>query len=429
MMLELSALRLRRELLPGPAGHRPDRREAAGLDLPRPVDDAAHLSGLDPARHPQGGARRQPLRRLDQRADLVGYAIPSFLFAVLLIVLFAGGSYFSGSRCAGWCRRIWAQLSWSHRILDYFWHMVAAAHGAGRGRFATLTMLTKNSFLEEIGKQYVLTARAKGLDERRVLYGHVFRNAMLIVIAGFPAAFIGVLFTGSLLIEIIFSLDGLGLLGYEAVINRDYPMVFGTLYIFTLVGLLLKMISDLDLHPGRSADRLRGAGRSGGEPQPTADGLRLGRPLAPLGARRLANFKANGAATSRCAMFLVLFVLSPDRRADRQRPAAAGPLRGQRSTSRCSCDLPRDDVRRLLRHRGRLPRSRGRRADPGQGLDRLAADPLSATTRSTTTCRPAPSPPSCSNWLGTDDQARDLAGAADLRLSHLGPVRPGADHR
>src|SRR6185295_649327 len=136
----------------------------------------------------------------------------------------------------------WSQLNWWHRILDYFWHLALPLTSLVVGSFASLTLLTKNSFLEEIGKQYVLTARAKGLDERRVLYGHVFRNAMLIVIAGFPAAFIGVLFTGSLLTEIIFSLDGLGLLGYEAAIQRDYPIVFSTLYVYTLVGLLLKII-------------------------------------------------------------------------------------------------------------------------------------------------------------------------------------------
>ena len=176
----------------------------------------------------------------------IGNAVPSFLFAVLLIVLFAGGSYLQCvPACAAWSRRIWSQLPWSRRILDYFWHMVAAARRAGGRPLRHAHAADQEPFLEEINKQYVLTARAKGLDERRVLYGHVFRNAMLIVIAGFPAAFVGVLFTGSLLIEMIFSLDGLGLLGFEAAINRDYPIVFGTLYIFTLFGLLLKIISDL----------------------------------------------------------------------------------------------------------------------------------------------------------------------------------------
>ncbi len=178
-------------------------------------------------------------------AIVVGYAIPSFLFALLLIVLFAGGSYWQIFPLRGLVSDNWAELSWPERILDYLWHMVLPISAMVVGSFATLTMLTKNSFLEEINKQYVITARAKGLSPRRVLYGHVFRNAMLIVIAGFPAAFVGMLFTGALLIEIIFSLDGLGLLGYEAALNRDYPLMFGTLYIFTLLGLVMKIVSDL----------------------------------------------------------------------------------------------------------------------------------------------------------------------------------------
>jgi microcin C transport system permease protein len=176
---------------------------------------------------------------------IVGNAVPSFLFAVLLVVLFAGGSFLDWFPLRGLVSENWGQLSWPMKIVDYFWHITLPVLAMVIGGFAGLTMLTKNSFLEEINKQYVMTARAKGLAERRVLYGHVFRNAMLIVIAGFPAAFIGVLFTGALLIEIIFSLDGLGLLGYEAVINRDYPVVFGTLFIFTLIGLLLNLIGDL----------------------------------------------------------------------------------------------------------------------------------------------------------------------------------------
>ena len=175
----------------------------------------------------------------------VGNAVPSFLFAVLLIVLFAGGSYVQWFPLRGLVSSDWSQLAWWQKILDYFWHLTLPLVSLVVGTFASLTLLTKNSFLEEIRKQYVLTARAKGLEERRVLYGHVFRNAMLIVIAGFPAVFIGVLFTGSLLTEIIFSLDGLGLLGYEAVIQRDYPTVFGTLYIYTLFALVLKIVSDL----------------------------------------------------------------------------------------------------------------------------------------------------------------------------------------
>jgi microcin C transport system permease protein len=176
---------------------------------------------------------------------IFGYAVPSFLFAVPLIVLFAGGSYWSVFPLRGLVSDNWAALSWPDRILDYFWHIALPITALVIGGFATLTMLTKNSFLDEVNKQYVLTARAKGLTERRVLYGHVFRNAMLLVVAGFPAAFIGILFTGSLLIEVIFSLDGLGLLGFEAAINRDYPIMFGTLYVFTLIGLVLKLISDL----------------------------------------------------------------------------------------------------------------------------------------------------------------------------------------
>jgi microcin C transport system permease protein len=176
---------------------------------------------------------------------IIGYAVPSFLFAVLLIVLFAGGSYFSFFPFSGLVSLNWAALDWPHRILDYFWHITLPIAALVIGGFASLTMLTKNCFLDEVNKQYVLTARAKGLSERRVLYGHVFRNAMLLVVAGFPAALIGILFTGALLIEYIFTLDGLGLLGFQAAINRDYPIMFGTLYVFTLIGLVLRLISDL----------------------------------------------------------------------------------------------------------------------------------------------------------------------------------------
>lgn len=176
---------------------------------------------------------------------IVGYAIPGFLFAVLLIVLFAGGSFLDFFPLRGLTSDNWAELSWPFRILDYFWHLVLPVAAMVIGGFAGLTMLTKNSFLDEINKQYVLTARSKGLGEGRVLYGHVFRNAMLIVVAGFPSAFIGILFTSALLIEVIFSLDGLGLLGFEAAINRDYPVMFGTLYIFTLLGLLLNLVGDV----------------------------------------------------------------------------------------------------------------------------------------------------------------------------------------
>ena len=176
---------------------------------------------------------------------ILGNAIPTFLFAILLIILFAGGSYFSWFPLRGLVSDNISTLPWWQQILDYFWHLVLPITAILIGSFASLTMLTKNSFLDEINKQYVITARAKGIAERRVLYGHVFRNAMLIIIAGFPAAFIGMFFTGSLLIEIIFSLDGLGLLGFESTIQRDYPVMFGTLFIFTLLGLIVGIISDI----------------------------------------------------------------------------------------------------------------------------------------------------------------------------------------
>ena len=176
---------------------------------------------------------------------IIGYAIPGFLFAIFLIVIFAGGSYLDIFPLRGLVSDNWEELSFFKKIIDYFWHLALPILAMVIGGFASLTMLTKNSFLDEINKQYVLTARAKGVSEQKVLYGHVFRNAMLIVISGFPAAFINILFTSSLLIEVIFSLDGLGLLGFEAALGRDYPVVFGSLYIFTLIGLLLRLISDL----------------------------------------------------------------------------------------------------------------------------------------------------------------------------------------
>ena len=175
----------------------------------------------------------------------VGYAIPGFILAILLIVLFAGGNYFDLFPLRGLTSENWHELGWFGKITDYLWHLALPLLALTVGGFATLTMLTKNSFLEEISKQFVLTARAKGLTERRVLYGHVFRNAMLIVIAGFPAAFVGILFTGSLLIEVIFSLDGMGLLSYEAVIKRDYPILLGTVFVFSLVGLVMHLVGDL----------------------------------------------------------------------------------------------------------------------------------------------------------------------------------------
>ena len=178
-------------------------------------------------------------------AVFTGYAIPSFMFAILLIIVFAGGRYFDLFPLRGLVSDGWQDMSWWRVTLDYLWHMVLPVAVMVISGFAGLTMLTKNSFLDEINKQYVLTARAKGLEEKQVLYGHIFRNAMLIVIAGFPSAFLAIFFTGSLLIEVIFSLDGLGLLGYESVINRDYPVVLGTLYIFALFGLVTTLIRDV----------------------------------------------------------------------------------------------------------------------------------------------------------------------------------------
>lgn len=176
---------------------------------------------------------------------IIGYAIPSFLFAILLIVLFAGGSFWQIFPLRGLTSDNWAELSLIGKAKDYLWHIALPVLAMALGAFATSTLLTKNSFLDEIRKQYVLTARMKGLSERRVLYGHVFRNAMLIVIAGFPGAFVHALFAGSLLIETIFSLDGLGLLSFEAIVNRDYPVVFANLFIFSLIGLVVHLITDL----------------------------------------------------------------------------------------------------------------------------------------------------------------------------------------
>ncbi len=178
-------------------------------------------------------------------AIIVGYAIPGFLFAILLLVLFAGGSYWRIFPLRGLTSDDWETLSLVGKVLDYFWHIALPVFASSISGFATLTLLTKNSFLDEIKKQYVMTARAKGLIERRVLYGHVFRNAMLIVISGFPALFIGVFFGGSVIIETLFSLDGLGRLGYEAALARDYPVVFGTLFAFSLIGLLISIVTDL----------------------------------------------------------------------------------------------------------------------------------------------------------------------------------------
>jgi microcin C transport system permease protein len=178
-------------------------------------------------------------------AIIVAYAIPGFLFAILLLVVFAGGRYFQVFPLRGLTSDGWEDMTLIQQILDYFWHITLPVLASTISAFATLTLLTKNSFLDEIKKQYVMTARAKGLRENRVLYGHVFRNAMLIVIAGFPAVFVGVFFGGSLIIETIFSLDGLGRLAFEAAVSRDYPVIFGTLFVFGLIGLVVNILSDL----------------------------------------------------------------------------------------------------------------------------------------------------------------------------------------
>jgi microcin C transport system permease protein len=178
-------------------------------------------------------------------AIIIGYAMPAFLFAMLLVVVFAGGTSLNWFPVRGLVSENFDQMTTLGKVADYFWHLVLPVSSLVIGGFATLTILTKNSFLNEVTRQYVVTARAKGLSERRVLYGHVFRNAMLLVVAGIPQAFISVFFAGSLLIEVIFSLDGLGRMSYEAAVSRDYPVVFGSLFIFTLFGLLIKLVGDI----------------------------------------------------------------------------------------------------------------------------------------------------------------------------------------
>jgi len=180
-------------------------------------------------------------------AITIGYAIPGFLFAILLIILFAGGSFLKIFPLRGLISEDWQTLSFTGKIIDYLWHIVLPVIAMTISGFASLTIFTKNCFLSEINKQYVITARAKGLTEKKILYGHIFRNAMLIIIAGFPSAFVSMLFTGSVLIEVIFSLNGLGLLGFEAALNRDYAVMFATLYIFSLIGLFLKLLSDITM--------------------------------------------------------------------------------------------------------------------------------------------------------------------------------------
>ena len=176
---------------------------------------------------------------------VIGYAIPNFLFAVLLIILFAGGTYLDWFPLRGLVSEDWENLGWLGKITDYFWHITLPVCAMVISGFASLTLLTKNAVLEEIHKQYVLTARAKGQNQKGVLYRHVFKNALLVIVAGFPSTIMHIFFTGSLLIEVIFSLDGLGLLAFESAVNRDYPVIFGSLFLFTIIGLILHLIGDL----------------------------------------------------------------------------------------------------------------------------------------------------------------------------------------
>jgi microcin C transport system permease protein len=209
------------------------------------VGNADYLSGVYSAWDPQSGLQRQPVRYLEQHIYYHWLRHPGVPVRRLLIVFFAGGSYFDIFPLRGLVSADFSTLPWYKKITDYFWHITLPVLATVIGGFAALTMLTKNAFMDEIRKQYVVTARAKGVGEKQIMWKHVFRNAMLLVIAGFPATFISMFFTGSLLIEVMFSLNGLGLLGYEATVSRDYPVMFGTLYIFTLIGLLLNIISDI----------------------------------------------------------------------------------------------------------------------------------------------------------------------------------------
>ena len=295
-------------------------------------------------------------------AIIVGYAIPAFLFAILLIVVFAGGSYFDWFPLRGLTSNNFDELSWGGKILDYFWHLALPITALVIGNFATMTLLTKNSFLDEINKQYVVTAKAKGLTNHRVLYGHVFRNAMLLVIAGFPSAFIGIFFTGSLLVEVIFSLDGLGLMSFEAAINRDYPVVFGTLFIFTLLGLVVKLIGDLTytlVDPRIDFARPDHLDQSVPPQSPPVRAVQ-------------------GKQTR-----LVVAVAVPDpvrpepgRRADRQRQTAGGALR-RRLVFPGAQTLPGNHLRRRVPPGGQLQEPVYPGAAQGQGrVDAVGADPV-----------------------------------------------------
>jgi microcin C transport system permease protein len=289
-------------------------------------------------------------------------AIPGFLFAILLVVLFAGGSYFQWFPLRGLVSDDWHRLGLGAKVADYLWHMVLPITSMVVGGLAGLTFLTKNSFIDEIGKQYVLTARAKGLVESRVLYGHVFRNAMLIVIAGFPSAFVAVLFTGSLLTEVIFSLDGLGLLGFEAAINRDYPVIFGTLYFFGLIGLVMNIVGDFvyTIVDPRIDFATRGACAARDE---------TGQPTTPCTVPRQPAWHDLARRVRRAVLPVAV------RRAAGQRPADPGALRRAFLHAGVS-RLSGDHLRRRPADQCRLHRPRGPEDDRGEGLDAVGADPL-----------------------------------------------------
>ena len=324
-------------------------------------------------------------------AVLVGYAVPGFLFAILLIVVFAGGSFFDWFPLRGLTSDGSSAWPWPRRVGDYAWHMVLPTIALVAGGFASLTILTKNCFLDEINKQYVLTARAKGAGEQRVLYGHVFRNAMLLIVAGFPAAFIGILFSSALLVEIVFSLDGLGLLGYDSAIRRDYPVMFGTLYMFTLIGLLLHDRWRSDVHAGRSPDRFRTA-----------------RLMSPLNQRRFAIFRSHRRGWWSLWIFLILFVVcaaaelvANDRplliRYDGQWFSPVLHDYGEDAFGPDFLPIEADYTDPDLAH-----------AIDAKGWMIWPAIPFSYDTVVKNLAKPSPTPPSWRNLLGTDDQARDV---------------------